>query len=142
MVVVVETRETEASAKTMLRRACIDVATTVLGMPPDDLMELDSELDAVREALDWARSGDLVIALGWIQPDGTVKGGTGWGVELAKLFNRPLSVYDQERDQWFAWKDKQWVEETPVITDKTFAGTGTGNPSTVDACSGYMTLLT
>ncbi len=23
------------------------------------------------------------------------KGGTGWGVELAKLFNRPLSLYDQ-----------------------------------------------
>lgn len=34
-----------------------------LGMPPDDLAERDSELDAVREAVDWARSGDLVIAL-------------------------------------------------------------------------------
>ena len=72
-------------------------------------------------------SGYHVIAVGWIQPDETVKGGTGWGVELAKLFNRPLSVYDQERDQWFAWRDKQWIEETPVITDKTFAGTGTRN---------------
>ena len=72
-------------------------------------------------------NGYHVIAVGWIQPDETVKGGTGWGVELAKLFNRPLSVYDQERDQWFAWKDKQWVEEIPVISDKTFAGTGTRN---------------
>lgn len=72
-------------------------------------------------------NGYHVIAVGWIQSDETVKGGTGWGVELAKLFNRPLCVYDQERDQWFAWRDKQWVEETPVISDKTFAGTGTRN---------------
>jgi hypothetical protein len=54
-----------------------------------------------------------------------VKGGTGWAVELAKLFNRPLSVYDQDRKAWFAWEDKRWVEKQPVIADKTFVGTGT-----------------
>jgi hypothetical protein len=70
-------------------------------------------------------SGHHVIAVGWIQADNTVKGGTGWGVELAKLFNRPLSVYDQERKGWFSWEDSQWVENTPVITSDTFAGTGT-----------------
>jgi hypothetical protein len=74
-------------------------------------------------------NGYQVIAVGWIQPDETVKGGTGWGVELAKLFNRPTSVFDQEKNRWFAWKDKQWIEETPVITAKTFAGTGTRNLS-------------
>ena len=56
-----------------------------------------------------------------------MKAGTGWGVELAKLFNRPLNVYDQEKKRWFGWKNKQWVEDTPLITDKTFAGTGTRN---------------
>jgi hypothetical protein len=71
--------------------------------------------------------GYQVIAIGWIQPDDTVKGGTGWGVELAKLFNRPVSVYDQDRKEWLCWKDNQWVAETPVISDKTFAGTGTRN---------------
>ncbi len=71
--------------------------------------------------------GYHVIAVGWIQPDDTVKGGTGWGVELAKLFNRPLSVYDQERKGWFAWKDSRWVTDTPVISDRTFVGTGTRN---------------
>ncbi len=70
-------------------------------------------------------SGYHVIAVGWIQADNTVKGGTGWGVELAKLFNRPLSVYDQERKGWFSWVDSQWVEKTPLITSDTFAGTGT-----------------
>jgi hypothetical protein len=72
-------------------------------------------------------NGYQVIAVGWIQPDDTVKGGTGWGVELAKLFNRPLSVYDQERKRWFSWKDNHWVAETPTVTDKTFVGTGTRN---------------
>ena len=70
-------------------------------------------------------NGYQVFAVGWIQPDNTVKGGTGWGVELAKLFNRPVSVYDQDRKGWFAWKENSWVAENPVITDKTFAGTGT-----------------
>jgi len=72
-------------------------------------------------------NGYHVIAVGWIQPDDTVKGGTGWGVELAKLFNRPVNVYDQERKAWFLWKDNKWVAETPVISDKTFVGTGTRN---------------
>lgn len=71
--------------------------------------------------------GHHVIAVGWILADDTVKGGTGWGVELAKLFNRPVSVYDQELKEWFAWKDNKWVPDTPIITDKTFVGTGTRN---------------
>ncbi len=71
--------------------------------------------------------GYHVVAVGWIQPDDTVKGGTGWGVELAKLFNRPLSVYDQERKGWFGWVDNKWVAQTPVISDDTFVGTGTRN---------------
>jgi hypothetical protein len=69
--------------------------------------------------------GYHVFAVGWIQADDTVKGGTGWAVELAKLFNRPLSVYDQDRKAWFVWEDKRWREGTPVIKDKTFVGTGT-----------------
>ncbi|MCW7754696.1 hypothetical protein OOT00_11960 [Desulfobotulus sp. H1] len=69
--------------------------------------------------------GHQVLAVGWIQDDGTVKGGTGWGVELAKFFNRPLSVYDQKSMEWFSWKQNQWIKEAPVITHTTFAATGT-----------------
>lgn len=72
-------------------------------------------------------NGIQVIAIGWIQPDKTVKGGTGWGVELAKLFNRPINVFDQDRNQWFAWKNGEWVAEPAVITETTFVGTGTRN---------------
>jgi len=71
--------------------------------------------------------GFHVIAIGWVQPDGTVRGGTGWGVELAKLFNRPVHVFDQDKKVWFAWKDNTWVAETPVLRDDTFVGTGTRN---------------
>lgn len=88
-----------------------------------------SKADKIRKVIQsifhMVNSGYHVIAVGWIQPDGTVKGGTGWGVELAKLFNRPLNVYDQDHNKWFCWKDNKWVAETPQITDDTFVGTGT-----------------
>jgi hypothetical protein len=72
-------------------------------------------------------NGYHVIAVGWIQPDDTVKGGTGWGVELAKLFNRPVHVFDQERKAWFTWRDNAWTPEEPSLERDTFVGTGTRN---------------
>jgi len=90
-----------------------------------------SKADKIRKVIQsifhMVNKGYHVIAVGWIQSDDTVKGGTGWGVELGKLFNRPLSVYDQERKGWFSWVDNQWVPETPVIKADTFVGTGTRN---------------
>lgn len=69
--------------------------------------------------------GHHLFAIGWIQPDRTVKGGTGWGVELGKFFNRGVSVFDQEREKWFSWIDHSWQEDTPTIPDKAFSATGT-----------------
>jgi hypothetical protein len=92
-----------------------------------------SKTDKIRKVIQslfhMVNNGYHVIAVGWIQADNTVKGGTGWGVELAKLFNRPLSVYDQDRKSWFSWENGQWVANTPVISSETFAGTGTRNLS-------------
>lgn len=73
--------------------------------------------------------GLQVFAIGWIQEDKTVKGGTGWGVELAKFFNRPVSVFDQTSNKWFTWRDNDWQEDVPVISHDTFCGTGTRNLS-------------
>jgi hypothetical protein len=64
-----------------------------------------------------------VFAVGWIQPDDTVKGGTGWGVELAKLFNRDVSIYDQDRKAWFTWRGDKWQPDTPLMPHRPFAGT-------------------
>jgi hypothetical protein len=74
-------------------------------------------------------NGFQIFVVGWIEPNNTVKGGTGWTVELAKLFNRPLSVFDQNRNTWFTWQDNSWVESMPLIEHKTFVGTGTRNLS-------------
>lgn len=69
--------------------------------------------------------GHQVFVVGTILDDKSVKGGTGWAVELAKLFNRPLHVFDQNKEQWFTWQDGSWQEDTPKITYSTFVGSGT-----------------
>jgi len=71
--------------------------------------------------------GHQVFAVGTILADKTVKGGTGWAVELAKLFNRPLSVFDQDQGKWFAWKGGDWQEQEARIEFETFVGSGTRN---------------
>jgi len=73
--------------------------------------------------------GQEVYVVGAILEDGTVRGGTGWGAEFAKLCNKPLHVFDQTRDAWFTWRQTDWRERTgkdlPVIEHIHFTGTGT-----------------
>jgi hypothetical protein len=67
-----------------------------------------------------------VFCVGAIMPDKTAHGGTGWAVELARHWGKPVHLFDQERRCWFVWRDRDWVEEPPpTITRDTFAGTGT-----------------
>jgi hypothetical protein len=68
-----------------------------------------------------------VLAVGWLLPSGLVKGGTGWGVELAKFFNRPVSVFDQETKAWYTWTDGAWEADSPVLEERPFSATGTRN---------------
>ena len=86
------------------------------------------ETDKIRKVLQtifhMVNSGHQVFVIGSIQVDGSVKGGTGWAVELAKMFNRPLHVFDQPSKQWFTWKDS-WKEDSPRIEYDTFVGSGT-----------------
>ena len=71
-------------------------------------------------------SGQEIYVIGKILDDRTVKGGTGWGAEFAKLCNKPLFVFDQEQDAWFEWSGEAWEKHAgPVITHPHFAGTGT-----------------
>jgi hypothetical protein len=69
--------------------------------------------------------GHELFAVGWILPDDHVKGGTGWGVELAKFFNREVSVFDQEKERWFTWQDGTWQESLPTLPNAPFSATGT-----------------
>jgi len=71
-------------------------------------------------------NGQEIYVVGKILEDDTVKGGTGWGAEFAKICNKPLYVFDQDRDGWFEWSGENWVENPgPVITHLHFTGTGT-----------------
>jgi len=70
--------------------------------------------------------GQEIYVVGRILRDATVKGGTGWGAEFAKLCNKPLYVFDQEKDGWCHWTGQAWENDPgPVITHPHFAGTGT-----------------
>jgi len=71
-------------------------------------------------------NGQEIYVVGQILEDDTVKGGTGWGAEFAKLCNKPLFVFDQERDGWFRWTGEGWRgEDAPLIRQPCFCGTGT-----------------
>lgn len=87
------------------------------------------ETEKIRKVLQtifhMVNSGHQVFVIGTIQEDASVKGGTGWAVELAKMFNRPLHVFDQPRKQWFSWIDGGWKEDSPRIEYDTFVGSGT-----------------
>lgn len=68
---------------------------------------------------------EQVFVVGVIQPDNTVHGGTGWSVELAKRWHKPVWVYDQDRESWFYWNGSTWEANIPTINSKAFAGSGT-----------------
>jgi hypothetical protein len=75
-------------------------------------------------------NGQEIYVVGHILGDGTVKGGTGWGAEFAKLCNKPLFVFDQDKNGWFGWDGAAWQDAgQPVIGHTRFAGTGTRFPN-------------
>ena len=64
------------------------------------------------------QNGQEVFLVGKINPDDTVTGGTGVAAEYAKILNKPLYCFDQERDGWRP-------EASPAIRQPHFCGTGT-----------------
>lgn len=70
-------------------------------------------------------NAQVVYVIGAIQEDGTVTGGTGWSVELARMWNKRLWVFDQDKDAWFRWNGEDWVEGVPVLDATAICGTGT-----------------
>jgi hypothetical protein len=92
-----------------------------------------TEAPVIRKVLQtiWyqVNSGQEIYVIGTILDDGTVRGGTGWGAEFAKICNKPLHVFDQDQDSWFTWSGLKWQErgmsDGPVIAHPHFTGTGT-----------------
>ncbi len=81
----------------------------------------------VLQSICWqVSSGHEVFVVGAVMDDHTVKGGTGWGAEFAKICNKPLFVFDQARSSWYKWEKNQWQStDTPVISHRHFTATGT-----------------
>lgn len=89
-----------------------------------------SEIPLVRSVLQtiWHQISNAseVFVVGSIQDDNTVRGGTGWGAELARLWKKPLHVYDQTKRTWFRWSGTAWeIANQPIIRCESFAGIGT-----------------
>ena len=54
-----------------------------------------------------------------------VAGGTGYAVGMAINHNKPVFVYDQNREHWYTWRRNRFVEcPIPALTEQ-FAGIGT-----------------
>ncbi|WP_242343810.1 hypothetical protein [Anaeromyxobacter terrae] len=86
-----------------------------------------SELRRVLQAI-WHQvsTAGEVFSVGAVNPDKTAHGGTGWAVELARQWGKPVHLFDQERKRWLRWDERDWVaEEPPAITRERFAGAGT-----------------
>ncbi len=81
----------------------------------------------VLQSICWqVSSGQQVFVVGTVQPDNTVKGGTGWGAEFAKICNKELLVFDQDQNSWFRWQNDEWTKEAaPRISHTHFTATGT-----------------
>jgi hypothetical protein len=94
-----------------------------------------SDAPTIRKVLQtlWyqVNSGQEIYVIGTVLDDGTVRGGTGWGAEFAKLCNKPLHVFDQVKNSWFTWSGEDWEKRSstsaPMITHVHFTGTGTRN---------------
>jgi len=71
-------------------------------------------------------NGQEIFVVGKVNADDTVTGGTGVAAEYAKFFNKPLFVFDQERDAWLRWTgDAFETVRDPVVSQPHFTGTGT-----------------
>ena len=79
-------------------------------------------LQSIWHQVSWS---EQVFVVGEIQEDNTVVGGTGWAVELSRMWRKNLWVYDQKQEAWFRWIGEQWAPGVPVIEAGRFCGTGT-----------------
>lgn len=87
------------------------------------------ETDYIKKVLQtiWhqVNNAQEVYVVGKVLDDDTVMGGTGWGAEFGKLCNKPVYVFDQDRDAWLGWTGSDWQPAEPVISHPHFAGSGT-----------------
>lgn len=109
-----------------LREVSVQYVTRLMGRSYPSYPD-ESDIRRLLQSICWqVASGQEVFVVGEILPDATVRGGTGWGAEFAKICNKPLFVFDQQRQGWFHWDQTRWASiKAPTITKARFTGTGT-----------------
>ena len=81
---------------------------------------------------DWfqVKKSEAIFAIGILQTEKTVLGGTGWAVQLAIDNHKPVYLFEQNVNQWhyFDYESNAFeiYEGIPKLTEK-FAGIGTRN---------------
>jgi hypothetical protein len=87
------------------------------------------ETDYIKKVLQtiWhqVNNAQEIYVVGTVLDDDTVMGGTGWGAEFGKLCNKPVYVFDQQRNEWLGWNGTAWEPSLPSITHPHFCGSGT-----------------
>jgi len=79
---------------------------------------------------DWfqVKNSDAIFAIGNLQTENTVRGGTGYACSLAVDNKKPIYLFEQNDNQWYYYdyeSDRfEIYEEKPKLTEK-FAGIGT-----------------
>jgi len=79
---------------------------------------------------DWfqVKSSDTIFAIGNLQTENTVRGGTGYAVQLAVDNKKPIYLFEQNDNQWYYYDYEsnkfEIYEDVPILTEK-FAGIGT-----------------
>jgi len=109
-----------------LRDVSVQYVTRLMGRSYPSYPD-EASIRSLLQTICWqVASGQEVFVVGEILPDATVRGGTGWGAEFAKLCNKPLFVFDQQRLGWFRWEQTRWTPvKAPGISKIRFTGTGT-----------------
>jgi len=85
-------------------------------------------------ARNWSqvKYSDSIYAIGFLQKNmKSVKGGTGWAIQMSIESEKETYIFDQDKEKWFYWdyNDVKFLTcVTPLLTKK-YAGIGTRNIS-------------
>lgn len=71
------------------------------------------------------KNSEAIYAIGMLRNSTSVEGGTGWAVQMGIDCKKPVYVFDQLKEQWYWFNEKEFVCcSTPTLTYN-YAGIGT-----------------
>jgi hypothetical protein len=86
---------------------------------------LDKYMNLLARNWSQVKYSDAIYAISTLKNNKEVNGGTSWACVFGILTDKPVYVFDQEKEQWFFWNDNKFeVCVCPKLT-LNFAGIGT-----------------